>query len=138
MSSFGQPLHRFEPQKMIGETMKFSAFRMLCRLLVVSLLALPFPAVHAGMIGTQDAVLAAGAQADRDAVLSVLNRSDVASQMQSQGLDPSVAKARVASMTDQEVSALAGQLDSLPAGAKTSGWAVAVVIAIIVWWVYFK
>ena len=46
------------------------------------------------------------------------------------------AKDRVAAMTDQEVRTLAGNLDSLPAGAKTNGWAWAAVIIIAVWIIY--
>ncbi len=97
---------------------------------------LPFQAVQAGMIGTDRVAASAGnAAADRDTVLSALNRSDVARQLQSMGLDQKTAKDRVAAMTDQEVHALAGKINSLPAGAY-SGWAVVVVIAIAIWIYY--
>lgn len=92
---------------------------------------LPFQAVRAGMIGTDQVAASAGnVAADRATVLAALNRADVAQQLQSMGLNPQTAKNRVAAMTDQEVQALAGKINSLPAGAY-SGWAVAVVIAII-------
>ncbi|HEX7436532.1 MAG TPA: PA2779 family protein [Caldimonas sp.] len=118
--------------------MKSTAFKMLCRLLIVSLFALPFQSAMAGMIGTQQALAAASAQADRDAIVSALTRSDVASQLQAQGVDTNAAKARVAAMTDQEASALAGQIQSVPAGAHTNGWTIAavVIIAIVVWYFY--
>jgi hypothetical protein len=38
-------------------------------------------------------------------------------------------------MTDQEARTLAGNLDSLPAGA-TSGWVWAVVVVLVIWIVY--
>ena len=40
-------------------------FRMLCRLLIVSLLAMPFSPAMAGMIGTDEALAASTAQANR-------------------------------------------------------------------------
>lgn len=115
--------------------MKFSTIRMVCHLLVVSMLLMPFQAIHAGMIGANEATVAASAQADRASVLSVMNRSDVASQLQTLGLDPQTAKDRVAAMTDEEVRSLAGKLDSLPAGALSNwGWAAVVLIAIVIWY----
>ena len=118
--------------------MKSATMRLLCRILIVSMMALPFQAAQAGMIGTQKAV-AAGAQTDRDAVLNIVSRPDVAGQLQSLGLDPATAKARVAAMTDEEVRSLNGQLDSLPAGAKVSGgtWLALIVIGAVVWY-YWK
>src|SRR5436190_20226013 len=101
--------------------MKSSAFRIVCRLLIASMFLMSFQSAMAGMIGTQQAVATAAAQADRAALISTLSRSDVASQLQSQGVDPLAAKARVASMTDQEVATLSGKIDSLPAGAMSNG-----------------
>jgi hypothetical protein len=121
--------------------MKSTAFRMLCRLLIASMFAMSFQPAMAGMIGTDQAVAAASTQAERAALIGTLSRSDVASQLQAQGVDPEAAKARVASMTDQEVSRLAGQIDSLPAGAHVSGWAVAAIVAVVaalVVWYYWK
>ena len=101
--------------------MKSAAFRMLCRFLIASMFAMSFQSAMAGMIGTEQAVAAASAQAERAALINTLSRSDVANQLQSQGVDPEAAKARVASMTDQEVATLVGKIDSLPAGASSSG-----------------
>ena len=116
--------------------MKSVAFRIICRVLIASLFAMSFQSAMAGMIGTEQAVAAASAQAERAALINTLSRSDVANQLQSQGVDPEAAKARVASMTDQEVAALAGKIDSLPAGASSSGtgWAIAIVIVLVVWY----
>ena len=98
--------------------------------------AMSFQSAMAGMIGTDQAVTAASAQAQRAALIDTMSRGDVASQLQLQGVDPMAAAARVASMTDQEVSALAGKIDSLPAGASSSGtgWAIAIVIVLVVWY----
>ena len=115
--------------------MKSATIRMICHLLTVSMLLMPFQTIHAGMIGTDQAVAAASAQADRASVLSLMNRSDVASQLQTLGLDPQTAKDRVAAMTDQEVRSLAGKLDTLPAGALSDwGWAAVIILAIVIWY----
>ena len=119
--------------------MKFAAIRMICRFLVLSMMLLPFQTIQAGMIGTDQIASAASAQTDRAAVLSLLNRSDVASQLQTLGLDPKVAKDRVAALTDEEVRTLAGQLNSLPAGADSGWWIAAVVIVgVLIWWTYYR
>ena len=110
--------------------MKSATMRMICRLLIVSLMLLPFQGVQAGMIGTDTVASLSSAQADRATVMNFLSRSEVASQFQALGLDPATAKDRVAALTDQEVGALAGNLDSVPAGATSNGWTWAVVIII--------
>ena len=117
--------------------MKFAATRMICRFLVVSMMLLPFQTIQAGMIGTDQIASVASAQTDRAAVLNLMSRSDVASQLQTLGLDPKVAKDRVAAMTDEEVRSLAGKLDSIPAGASNGWvWAAVIVIAIVIWFAW--
>src|SRR5579859_5344755 len=73
-----------------------------CRLLIVLMAWTPYQFAQAGMIGT-DQVISTSAQAERGAVLSFVNRADVASQLQSFGIDASTAKDRVAALTDEEV-----------------------------------
>ncbi len=115
--------------------MKSATIRLICHLLTVSMLLMPFQSIHAGMIGADQAAVATSVQADRATVLNLLNRSDVASQLQTLGLDPQTAKDRVAAMTDQEVRSLAGKLDTLPAGALSNwGWAAVIILAIVIWY----
>lgn len=116
--------------------MSSSMKKMTCRALVVSLLALSFQTANAGMIGADQAA----AQSDRAMVLSVLSRAETASQLQAQGIDPAAARARVAAMTDQEVQALAQDIQTAPAGAMSSGgwWAVVIVAALIWYFAYRK
>jgi hypothetical protein len=103
--------------------------------LVALMVWMPYQIATASMIGT-DQVVTSSPQADRTTVLNFLNRSDVAGQLQSLGLDPSTAKDRVAAMSDQEVQSLAGRINSLPAGADISWGGVLLVILIVaaVWW----
>lgn len=119
--------------------MKSTLFKSICRLLVVTMVLLSFQTAQAGMIGTDQVTSTHGVQSERAAILSALTRSEVSSQLLSMGVDPSVAKERVAAMTDEEVHALAGKVGQLPAGADISGWgwfAIVVVIAAIVYFAF--
>jgi hypothetical protein len=107
-------------------------------LLVVLMIWTPYQFAQAGMIGTDQVVFAAS-QADRATVLNFFSRSDVASRLQSFGIEPATAKERVAALTDQEVQSLARQIDSAPAGALSGVVAILLiaVLALIVWSLYF-
>ena len=81
--------------------------RLVCRLLIVSMAALPLQA-GAGLVGTEAAVAAAVA---RDRVATLVARDDIAGQLASLGVSREEARARVAALSDAEVASLAGQLD---------------------------
>src|SRR5438034_1962308 len=100
---------------------------MLCRLLIALMAWTPFQMAHAGMIGTEQLV-SSTSSADRTTVLNVLSRTDVASQLQSLGINPAQARDRVQAMSDQEITALANRLESLPAGADSSGAVLLIII----------
>ena len=117
--------------------MSMSFVRLVSRLLIVCLIGLPFQ-VSAGMIGTDQAVSAAQAQVARAAVLSQISRADIAGQLQSLGLTPQAAQDRVAALTDSEVAKLAGQIDSLPAGADGSGLLLLILVGVLIWWIVKK
>lgn len=111
--------------------MNASLVRVVCRFLIASLLILPFQGVQAGMIGTDRIATVAGAQADRTAVRDLLTRADVASQLQTMGVDQKTALERVAALSDSEVHSLAGKIDTLPAGAGwNGGWGLVILIVI--------
>lgn len=118
--------------------MKSSWARMLCRLLMVLMIWSPMQMAQAGMIGT-DQLVVASANADRTTVLEFLGRADVANQLQSFGLDAKSAKDRVAAMTDQEVQMLAGKINSMPAGADSTGIILLlIIVGVAVWWIWFR
>jgi Family of unknown function (DUF6627) len=117
--------------------MKSSIARLLCRMLVVCLVGLPLQ-VNAGMIGTDTVVSAAQASAARDMLARTLSRTEVASQLQAMGLSPQQAKERVAALTDAEAAKLAGQIQSLPAGADGTGLLLLIVIGVLIWWAVKK
>ncbi len=119
----------------MSSTMK----KMTCRALVVSLLALSFQTANAGMIGADQAAAAGAAQSDRGLVMSVLSRAETTAQLQAQGIDPQAARARVAAMTDQEVHALAQDIQTAPAGALSSaGWLAVVLVAGLIWYFAYR
>jgi hypothetical protein len=98
----------------------------------------PMQFANAGMIGT-DQVASVASQGDRNTVLQFLGRAEVTSELQSLGVDPAAVKDRVAAMTDQEVRSLAGKIQSMPAGADSSGTILLlVVIGFVVWWIWFR
>jgi len=114
-----------------------------CRALVVSLLALSFQTANAGMIGAEQAAAATAAtstaQIDRGAILGVLSRAETAAQLQAQGVDPQMARERVAAMTDQEVQTLAQYMQTAPAGALSGGeWLAVVVILGAIWYFAYR
>jgi hypothetical protein len=111
--------------------------RTFCRLLIALMICMPYQIATAGMIGT-DRVVTSSSQADRDTVLNFLTRGDAQKQLQAMGVDAATAKDRVAAMTDEEVRSLAGRIDSMPAGAMSTGAALLliVIVAAAVWWFY--
>lgn len=115
--------------------MKSAWARTICRLLVVLMIWTPYQIAQAGMIGTEQ-VATPASSVDREAVLTFLARADVASQLQSMGLDAATAKDRVAAMSDGEVSYLAGKIESLPAGADTAGVLLLLLVIAAIWWVW--
>ncbi len=109
--------------------------KSICRALIVSLLFFSYQST-AGMIGTDQIRAAPAAQSERIHVQNALSRADVVSALQSMGVDVNAARDRVASLTDEEARSLSGKLHSVPAGAGSDGWwiAVIVVVALLLWW----
>lgn len=77
---------------------------------------LPAPAAQAALISTDKVVTAEQQQDARAKLNTFLSREDVRNQMQSLGVSPEEAKARVAALSDEEVMQLQGKIDGMPAG----------------------
>lgn len=116
-----------------------SMYKLVCQLLIVSMMLLPF-STQAGMIGTDQIVSSATDQANRDKVTDFMNRTDVVQQLQAMGLTAAVAQDRTNAMTQEEINRIAGKIDTMPAGASSSsGWWIAagvILIALIVWYAW--
>jgi hypothetical protein len=102
--------------------------RIVCRLLVASLVFLPLSA-RAELIGT--AQVAASAAAVPASV-----RDGIEDQLVSHGLAREDARARMAALSDAELVALAGGIENLPAGA-SGAWAI-VIIALLIYFLFAK
>jgi len=114
--------------------MKLDFKKSTCRVLVVSLLALSFQTAHAGLIGADQATTGS-TSAERTLLLGTLDRTDVIQQLQSAGVDPLSARERVKSMSDQEVHALAQDIQAAPAGGISTGGVIAIIlIAALIWY----
>jgi hypothetical protein len=96
--------------------------RFVCRILIGSMFLLPFQS-QAGLIGTDQA-------ASRATIANLIDRDDVAAQLQTFGISPEAAKERVAALTDAEVAGLAGRFETQPAGGIAGLLLIAVVGAL--------
>jgi HAMP domain-containing protein len=116
--------------------MKFF-YSLICRLLIASIILLPF-SVNAGMISTEEVAMSAQDLANRNTVRDFIAREDVTNQLKAMGLSVSTAQDRVGAMTQNEVNRLAGQIETAPAGgAMAHAVVVALVLAIVAVIVYF-
>lgn len=114
-------------------------YKLVSQLLIVSMMLLPFSS-QAGMIGTGQAVASSQDLANLDKVRDFVSRGEVVKQFEAMGITAPAAQDRVNAMTQEEINQVAGKIDSLPAGA-ASGWgwvAVAVVVGLIIWLVWYK
>lgn len=81
----------------------------------------------AGVIGTQEYLSATDRAGQIASIQASLSRADVQAQLENFGVNPADAVTRVASLSDQELVAVAEKMDSLPAG----GDSILVVIGIV-------
>jgi hypothetical protein len=90
--------------------------RSVAALLILSTSALSVPQpTYAAMIGTTNA-LSQAASGSRERIADILKRSEVRAALATYGVDPRQVESRVAALSDDEAAALAGRLDTLPAG----------------------
>ena len=95
--------HRF-----LRTTARISLAMMLC-------FTLPLQTAQAGLVGTAQIAAASGAE-QRARAIGFFERDDVRQALESHGVSPAEAQARVAAMTDSEIASLNQRIDSLPAG----------------------
>src|SRR4051812_50001795 len=98
---------------------------------IVSMVGMGLPlSAQAGMGPTQTLAQSVAADPAKDRILSVIARSDVRAQLESLGVNPADAKARVAALSDDEAGQLAARLDSLPVGADGGASIIGAVVLI--------
>ncbi len=75
---------------------------------------------------------AAGLQAERAHIRSLLQREEVRDELAAYGVDPEEAIARVEALSDREIALIAERLEALPAGSSGESFLVAVAYALVV------
>jgi hypothetical protein len=83
---------------------------------------------RAGVVATDRA---ASAASERERVKALVERPDVTRKLESLGVPPKDAVARVDALTDREVASLAARIDALPAGAMSTQEWLLVIIAVL-------
>jgi Family of unknown function (DUF6627) len=101
--------------------------RQLTGLLLALTLGLPQSPSYAGLIPTET-----GAPNDRERVMALAERPEVAQQLEKMGIPQDEAKARIAAMSQAEVASLAGKLDALPAGGALGNQEFLIILIVIV------
>ena len=86
--------------------------------------------IQAAMISTEQVLNTGQSNPDRERLIAFLEREDVQKQLVSWGLDKEMAKARVNSLTDEEVSQAVQRMDQLPAGGDGLGIIIGAVVLI--------
>jgi hypothetical protein len=94
----------------------------LAKILSIALLVL-VPHAYAGMIGVEGT--------ERERLKSMLQRPEVANELERLGVPAAEAQARVDAMTHQEVAELAGRVDALAAGGASNQDLLLVIILIL-------
>ncbi|HSS64349.1 MAG TPA: PA2779 family protein [Gammaproteobacteria bacterium] len=114
-----------------------TTFRKLSRVLAMPVALAMFlnlgvlPAAQAAMVPTDQVIDQTSADSDRERVRSFLAREDVQRQMETLGVDPDDAAARVAGLSDAEVQKIVNKLDELPAGQDAIGAILGVLVIIL-------
>ncbi|MFL6652878.1 MAG: PA2779 family protein [Sulfurifustaceae bacterium] len=94
-------------------------------------LAVAVPA-SAAIVSTEDAMNSGQAAELRAQLKALVQRPELATQLQTLGVPPEQAVARVDAMTDAEVRALAGKLGDLPAGGRLSNNELILILVLII------
>jgi len=101
--------------------------RRYCRFLALPMAALmmavsmPLGAVQAALISTDRVIDKSEIAAERAQVAAFLARDDVRRHLQTMGVRPDEAAARIAVMSDTEVRQVVARIDELPAGQDVAG-----------------
>ena len=96
--------------------LRFGRITALVMALVMLVVSLPLGVARARLVTTDQVIGALSAERERDQIDAFLGRADVQAQMVALGVDTAEAAARIATLSDDEIRQIAGQLDRLPAG----------------------
>lgn len=92
----------------------------------------PLPAAQAAMVSTEQVLQQESVAQERGRILDFLARDEVRNQIQSMGVSPDEAAARVQALSDAEVMEIAKHFDQEPAGQSVVGVLVGAALLIFV------
>jgi hypothetical protein len=88
---------------------------------VFSIFSVLVPTAKAALVPTAKAVSAIDTEKTRSQLHVLIDRADVQTQLEAWGVDPQEARARVDSLSDQELENLSARMDKMPAGGGAIG-----------------
>lgn len=91
-----------------------------------------YQSVSAAMIGTQAMLKPDRSQNTRDYLHGLISREDTQKVLVARGIDPQEAKARIDSLSDDELEMISDNFAALPAGGDGTGFAVVVTMVIMI------
>ena len=100
--------------KVIRQNAKLAS--VLLTILMLSI-TIPYQSVFAAMIGTEATLDSTQARQARANINNLLSREDVQNALMAQGIDPLEARARIDSLSDDEVIQIASEINELSANA---------------------
>lgn len=105
--------------------------RRLAAMLVVAM-SLQAPLAQAQIVDTEQMAAQSMVEQDRAKVQSFIERANVKERLLAMGVGGVLAEERVASLSEQEVHALAQKIDSMPAGGDISNWELVIILLIAI------
>ena len=91
-----------------------------------------YQSVSAAMIGTQTMLRPDRSQNTRAYIHSLISREDIQKVLVARGINPQEAKARIASLSDDELEMISENFNVQPAGGDGTGFAVVVTMVIMI------
>jgi Spy/CpxP family protein refolding chaperone len=86
--------------------------------------SISWASAHAAMVSTDEIIKQNQYNLDRERLQMLLDDSEVRKLLEAWGVDSAEAKARVDSLTDQEIAEMATRMDRMPAGGSAIGTVV--------------
>ena len=87
---------------------------------------------QAALVGTSQILDQGYQEVDRDRLRAFLDRAEVRTQLEALGVDRDIARARIDSLTNEEVADIVDRLDQLPAGGDGFGTLVGAALLVFI------
>lgn len=112
--------------------------RRFCRAIVAAVVTglfvttMPMPRAQAALVTSDELATQRSVVADRARLADLIAREDIQNELKAYGISPEEAQARVNSLTDEEITQVAGRLDQLPAGQSALGVIIGAALLIFI------